>query len=42
MAIFIGAVVLIVTHSMVLCLGIMVGLVGASEIKNKEDKSNER
>ena len=42
MVIFIGAVVLIVTHIMMLCLGIMVGLVGASEIKNKEDKSNER
>lgn len=42
MAIFIGAVVLLVSHIMVLCLGIMVGLVGASEIKNKEDESNER
>ena len=42
MEIFIGAAVLLVSHIMVLCLGIMVGLVGASEIKNKEDKSNER
>ena len=42
MTIFIGAVVLLVSHIMVLCLGVMVGLVGASEIKNKEDKSNER
>lgn len=42
MAIFIGAVVLLVSHIMVLCLGVMVGLVWASEIKNKEDKSNER
>lgn len=42
MAIFIGAVVLLVSHIMVLCLGVMVGLVGASEIKNKEDKSDER
>lgn len=42
MAIFIGAVVLCVSHIMVLCLGIIVGLVGASEIKNKEGKSNER
>lgn len=42
MAIFIGAVVLLVSHIMVLCLGIMVGLVRASEIKNKEDKSDER
>lgn len=36
MAIFIGAVVLLVSHIMVLCLGIMVGLVGASEIKKKQ------
>ena len=42
MAIFIGAAVLLVSHIMVLCLGVMVGLVGASEIKNKEDKSDER
>ena len=42
MAIFIGAVVLLVSHIMMLCLGVMIGLVGASEIKNKEDKSDER
>lgn len=35
MAIFIGAVVLLVSHIMVLCLGVMVGLVGASEIKKQ-------
>lgn len=42
MAIFIGAAVLLVTHIMVLCLGVMVGLAAASEINHKEDKSDER
>lgn len=42
MAIFIGAMVLLVTHIIMLCLGFIAGLVTASEINHKEDKSDER
>lgn len=42
MEILIGAVVLLVSHCMVLVLGLVAGVATASEIKHKEDKSDER
>ena len=43
MRLIVGFAALLVSHTTMLCLGCIVGLVVANEIKhNKEDKNNER